>query len=107
MIGIRRRANRLSLVASVVSVVVLAAGTNAALRTLGWNQPPGEIWPAFAPRGAIIGVVWIVLFACMGAAHWIVARSGTIEAVRNARRIALLIAVCLAYPFTRISFTVI
>jgi tryptophan-rich sensory protein len=99
MFAIRERRNRLSLSASVAAVVVIAGVTDAAIRAVGWNQPPGEIWPDFAPRGRAIGLIWVGLFGGMGAAHWLVARSARSGAARSADAIAVLIAACLSYPF--------
>lgn len=99
MVGFGNRGSRLSLFANVAGVVVIAGATDAALRALDWNQPRGEIWPSFAPRGAAIGLIWVVLFAGMGAARALVARSPRVSSARNAELIVALILTCLAYPF--------
>jgi tryptophan-rich sensory protein len=96
MIGIRERGSRVHVFASIAVPVIIAGVTDATLRSLGWNQPRGEVWPDFAPRGGTIGAIWVVLFACMGAARYLVARSGS---GRDAASIIALIATCLAYPF--------
>jgi tryptophan-rich sensory protein len=99
MIGIRSRASRWNAVANIAVVVLIAGATDAALRALGWNQPRGEIWPDFAPRGGTIGLIWVVLFACMGAARRLVAGSSSPRSSLHAKLIVILIASCLAYPF--------
>lgn len=99
MLAIRRRGSPANLVAGIVVVVLIAGFTDTLLRTLGWNQPPHEMWPDFAPRGGVIGAIWVGLFACMGTARWLVTRSGTAAGARNAAFITGLIALCLAYPF--------
>lgn len=88
-----------SLLANVAMTVTIAAAINGVLAALGWNQPPHEKWPDFAPRGATIGVVWIVLFAAMGAARWLLMRSESPQGAARANAVAALIALCLAYPF--------
>ncbi len=74
----------------VVVTVAVAAVTNGALAAFGLNQPGTQHWPSFAPQGPVIGVVWIVLFAGMGAAYGL---------ARSRREVAALIVLCLAYPF--------
>lgn len=99
MIGVAERGSRASLLVHIVVPVLIAGATDALLRSLGWNQPAGEVWPDFAPRGGAIGAIWVVLFACMGAAGWLVARSARPGTQRRANLIGGLIVVCLAYPF--------
>ncbi len=74
----------------IVVTVAIAAVTNGALAVFKLNQPAPERWPSFAPQGPVIGVVWIALFAGMGAAY---------GSARSRRAVAVLIALCLAYPF--------
>jgi tryptophan-rich sensory protein len=74
----------------IVVTIAVAAVTNGALAAFGLNQPGTQHWPSFAPRGPVIGAVWIVLFAGMGAAFGL---------ARSRRAVAGLIALCLAYPF--------
>jgi len=85
-----RPAGPRSLVVAIVTTVAVAAVTNGALQYFGINQPAGERWPAFAPRGFVIGMVWIALFAGMGAAYWFAS---------SKRAVIGLIMLCLAYPF--------
>ncbi len=49
-------------------------------------------WPGFAPHGAAIGAIWVLLFAAMGAARFLAPRA-------QARAVTGLIVLCLAYPF--------
>lgn len=70
--------------------MAIAAITNAALQAFGINQPAHQLWPSFAPKGPVIGIVWIVLFAGMGGAWWLAPQR---------RAVATLIVLCLAYPF--------
>ena len=82
--------DRRRLIVTIVLTVAIAALTNGALAAFGFNPPNSQIWPTFAPPGATIAIVWIVLFAGMGAAL-------TLAAERRA--VAVLIVMCLAYPF--------
>jgi tryptophan-rich sensory protein len=74
----------------IALTVAVAALTNGALAAFGLNQPGTQHWPPFAPQGPVIGIVWIILFAGMGAAYGL---------ARSRRAVAGLIALCLAYPF--------
>jgi tryptophan-rich sensory protein len=85
-----QRRRRISLPVTIAITVAVAAVTNGALAAFGLNQPNAQRWPAFAPPGPAIGIVWIVLFAGMGAALWY---------ARSKREVAALIVLCLAYPF--------
>ncbi len=76
--------------ASIAITVAIAAITNGALAIFGLNQPASQHWPAFAPRGPVIGLVWIGLFAAMGAAFALARSKGAV---------ATLVAICLAFPF--------
>ena len=82
-----RRAN---LGVPIAVTVAVAAVTNGALAAFGLNQPGTQHWPSFAPQGPAIGMIWIVLFAGMGAAWGL---------VRSRRAVTVLITLCLAYPF--------
>ncbi len=81
--------SRRGLITSIVLIVAIAAITNGALAMFHLNATV-ERWPSFAPRGPAIGVIWIALFAGMGAAYWLSGRD---------RAVAVLIVLCLAYPF--------
>jgi len=74
----------------IIVTVAIAAVTNGALAAFGLNQPNTQHWPSFAPQGPVIGAIWIVLFAGMGAAYGL---------ARSRRAVVGLIALCLAYPF--------
>ena len=87
----RAKIDRRGLATSIIVTVAIAAVTNGALAAFGLNRPSNQIWPSFAPPGPAIGVIWIVLFAGMGAAFWL--------APTRRRAIAGLIVLCLAYPF--------
>ena len=81
---------RSSLATDIALPVVLALATNGLIFALGWRQPDHDIQPGSAPPGYVIGIVWTVLFALMGAARY--------HATAK-RMVTALIALCLAYPF--------
>ena len=59
-------------------------------------EPPSNV--PFAPPGAVVGAVWVILFALMGASRWLLNASG--EAARAAKNwIVVLLVFCFAYPF--------
>jgi tryptophan-rich sensory protein len=76
--------------------VILALALNGVIFALGWTQPDHDRQPSFAPPGYAIGIVWTILFACMGAARYYAVAAGD---RRDAALIVILIALCLAYPF--------
>ncbi len=82
--------SRFPLAANIAIPVVLALATNGLIFALGWRQPAHDIQPGLAPPGYVIGIVWTVLFALMGAAR---------HHSTAGRMITALIALCLAYPF--------
>lgn len=81
----------------------LAVGTaalgNAVIALFHWDRSASEPQPSFAPPGSVVGIVWLFLFAAMGAARWLTVRSGSSERKRHAGLIVLLILFCFAYPF--------
>ena len=88
-----RRADRRGLIASIGASVVAAVVVNGSLAAFGLNAPFPKHWPAFAPQGPVIGIIWVLLFGAMGAAAWDARRFGLARAVTG------LIVLCLAYPF--------
>jgi tryptophan-rich sensory protein len=81
---------------NVAAPVALALATNGLIFTLGWNAPDHDRQPWFAPPGYVVGMVWTVLFGCMGAARWRAVEAGD---RRDRILIDVLIVLCLAYPF--------
>lgn len=84
---------RKELIANIAWAVGVAVITNVIVFANGWNTGPNEARPSLAPPGYVIGIIWTVLFACMGAARFLV------RSTRLAHWIVGLIAFCLAYPF--------
>ena len=95
------RPDRIGLIVNVATAVGLAAGTNVLL-FLGWAGAvagPPRAQPGWAPPGAVVGTVWMVLFGLIGAARWAVLRTDAEGRVRASRWIVGLILLCLAFPF--------
>jgi tryptophan-rich sensory protein len=86
-------ADRRGLIGSIAASVIAAVVVNGSLAALRLNAPAPAHWPAFAPPGPAIGIIWVLLFGAMGAAAWY-ARSA-----RLGRGVVGLIVLCLAYPF--------
>jgi tryptophan-rich sensory protein len=86
------------LLASIGLTVVVAGLFFGVLAALHLNAPVPQHWPSFAPPGPAIGVIWIVLFAAMGAARYLAATSGRTSAPMDAWAVIGLLALCLAYP---------
>ena len=82
--------------ANILTPVLLALATNGLIFALGWTQPDHDVQPGWAPPGYVIGIVWTVLFACMGAARW---QAVSAQDAGGARLMTGLIVLCLAYPF--------
>jgi tryptophan-rich sensory protein len=73
--------------------------TNGLIFGLGWNTPSDAPRPSFAPPGWAVGLIWVILFAFMGAARWFVWTTFTPRGHRLSHWIVGLIVFCLAYPF--------
>jgi tryptophan-rich sensory protein len=86
------------LLASIAVTVVVAGLFFGILGALHLNAPVPHHWPSFAPAGPVIGIIWIVLFAAMGAARYLAATSGRTSARTDAWAVVGLLAFCLAYP---------
>jgi tryptophan-rich sensory protein len=87
-----------ALLASVIATVVIAGLFFGMLAALHLNAPVPARWPHFAPPGPAIGVIWIALFAAMGAARYLAATSGRSSARADAWAVVGLLGLCLAYP---------
>jgi tryptophan-rich sensory protein len=86
------RADRRAFFANVVVTLAAAVVLNGLIAGFGLNATTPQRWPSFAPPGAAIGGIWIVLFAALGVARGIASRIG------EARAVTGLIVLCLAYP---------
>ena len=70
---------------------------NGVIFGLGWNRAGGM--QVGLPPGWVVGSLWVVLFAGMGTARWLLLRaaSGKVE-TRRVEWVSLLAFLCLLYP---------
>jgi tryptophan-rich sensory protein len=81
--------------AAIATLWVLATlALNGFIFFIGWNTAGQALRLSWAPPGAVIGAVWVGLFAAVGYAH------GLLVAQSNPRHwlVAALLLACLAYP---------
>ena len=99
--NILNRTDRVGLAANVAAAVVTVIAVNAVIFLSRWFQTdtPAAQQSRLDPPGWLVGTVWVILFAFLGAARWFVIRSGGARAGRQAGYIVLLLLFCLAYPF--------
>jgi tryptophan-rich sensory protein len=92
-------AARAALALNVGGAIVFALVVNAFVFALGWNRSNAQlVRPPFSPPDAVVGVVWVVLFAAMGYARFLIVTSGAPNASRDARLVVGLIVFCALYP---------
>jgi len=94
----RERVARGPLLASICATVAVAAILYSAIAAFGLNRTLPQHWPSFAPPRAAIGGIWVMLFAAMGAARYLAAKSGAASARADAQGVVGLMFLCLAYP---------
>lgn len=99
MTPILDRTDRTGLWLNMAAAVGLALVCNAIVFGFGWNQTSMRVTPVYAPPGAVVGIVWTLLFAGMGAARWLVLSRMTPLRYRHARLIVWLVIFCAAYTF--------
>lgn len=75
--------------------IILAVITNVIIFTLKWNSSESN---PFLPPGYVIGVIWILIFGCLGYVHYIASLIYGFYSI-PALSIIFLITFCLAYPF--------
>jgi tryptophan-rich sensory protein len=76
--------------------VAVCLATNGFIFALGWNDNQTyPLSPSWKPPGWVIGLVWMVLFACMGLAHGLLLKQEN----RLHWGYAALLVACLSYPF--------
>ncbi len=79
------------LTANLVVFVGLPLVLNGVIFGLGWQRPSGP-QPGLPP-GWVVGSLWLVLFAGMGVARWLLLRARA-----GAEWVSLLALLCLLYP---------
>jgi tryptophan-rich sensory protein len=104
-ISILNRTTWQGLLANVVVLVGLSALGNGIVNLFGWDssQNPAPK-PSFAPPDYVVGLVWVLLFAVLGAARWLLVGSGSTAAKPERRLILGLAIFCFLYPFYTLAF---
>ncbi|MEZ0242316.1 MAG: tryptophan-rich sensory protein [Sphingomonas sp.] len=93
------RTGRSGLLLNIVLLVALVLIGNALIFGLGFDngQSLSAAQQAWVPPGAVIGAIWVVQFALMGAARWLWLRDSRDRGWRS--NLPWLIAlICLAFP---------
>jgi tryptophan-rich sensory protein len=90
-------ARPIRLMLTVAATVGVCLVLNVLIFSLGWDKDaaPGTL----LPQGATIGMIWIVLFALLGAARWCLAEAGTADGDEARLRVDILLTNCALYPF--------
>lgn len=66
--------------AAVAALWVLATlGLNGFIFAMGWNTSGEALRPSWAPPGALIGAVWMGLFALVGYAHGLLVAQSNLQ----------------------------
>ncbi|MGA7158071.1 MAG: TspO/MBR family protein [Acidobacteriaceae bacterium] len=87
-----------SLWGNLLVFVGLPLVVNGVIFGLGWERGGGP-QPGLPP-GWVVGTIWVVLFAGMGVARWLLLRAAmTRGEERRAEWVSLLGLICLLYPF--------
>lgn len=97
------RENASGLALNMALAVCFAAIGNGIVALLGWTGDPTLRAPSFQPPGVVIGVVWTILFAALGAARWLVTRERDAGRL-NGLLVTILILACFAYPYYTLGF---
>jgi benzodiazapine receptor len=92
-----------SLAANLVVFILLSVAVNGVIFGLGFNKPASNM-PGLPP-GWVVGSLWVMLFAAMGTARWLLLRAAKTEAERRgAEYVSLLGLLCLLYPLYTAGF---
>jgi len=86
------------LLVSIAVTVAVAAMLYGAIAAFGLNKTVPQRWPSFAPPRAAIGGIWVILFAAIGAARYLAAKSKAASSRGDAKGVVGLMLLCLAYP---------
>jgi benzodiazapine receptor len=94
------RDDRNGLSLNVGLAVGAALVLNGVIFVLGWNKMTDYApQPWFQPPGWVVAVVWLLLFALMGRARWLLNSYTIVGVVRARRMVTLLVLSCLLWPF--------
>lgn len=104
MTALLDRTTPVGLGANMALAVAIAGLGNGIIFLFGWNGgASGQQAPSFQPAGWVIGAVWMMLFAAMGAARWATFRDGARDRSRSWMIPGLILA-CFAYPYYTLGF---
>jgi tryptophan-rich sensory protein len=97
-VGILDRPDLKGLISNTSTAIISALAANGFIAVVNPAEmaSPGPVH--LQPPGYVIGTIWLVLFAAMGAARWLLLTK-PLETVRARRLILFLLLFCLAYPF--------
>ncbi len=95
--GILERPDRTGLIGNTSIAVLSALAVNGFIAVVNPSEmaSPGSVH--LQPPGYVIGIVWLVLFAAMGVARWLLLTK-PMDTIRARRLILFLLLFCLAYP---------
>jgi len=87
-----------SLAANLSVFIVAPLVLNGVIFGLGWDRQTGAAKGQMAgiPPGWVVGTIWMVLFAGMGVARWLLIKAGASQ--RLVEGPSLLAFLCLLYP---------
>jgi tryptophan-rich sensory protein len=96
-VGILERPDRTGLIGNTSIAVLSALAVNGFIAVVNPSEmaSPGSVH--LQPPGYVIGIVWLVLFAAMGVARWLLLTK-PMDTIRARRLILVLLLFCLAYP---------
>jgi tryptophan-rich sensory protein len=91
------RPDKTGLISNTSIAILCALAVNGFIAVVNPSEmaDPGSVH--LQPPGYVIGVVWLVLFAAMGVARWLLLIK-PIDTIRAQRHILFLLLFCLAYP---------
>jgi len=93
----KRRHVLSSLAGNLAVFVLLPLALNGAIFGLGWNRTAAPM--AGLPPGWVVGVLWLLLFAGMAVARWLLLRDSISRSQSMAAEwVSLLAFLCLLYP---------
>jgi tryptophan-rich sensory protein len=102
--AVERRALMEGLAANLVVFVGAPLVLNGVIFGLGVNRSGGA--QTGLPPGWVVGTIWLVLFAGMGAVRWLLLRvSSTHKEQRRVEWVSLLAVLCLLYPVYTVGFS--